>query len=126
MTGFDDLATVQLLFWILFGIALLGATGLGFMALRYRRQTGVLSADKMDLVRSLDEQRREESHAPPSLELWVAETSAPVLRPNAALRDLLGLEQARDTSLDALCAGLAPDSARSLEQAIVALLADGA
>jgi signal transduction histidine kinase len=125
MIGFDDLATVQLLFWILFGVTLLGATGLGFMALHYRRQASVLGADKMHLVRDLEEQRREESHAGPSLELWAAETSAPVLRPNAALRDLLGLEQARDTSLDALCAGLASESAQSLEQAIVSLLADG-
>jgi PAS domain S-box-containing protein len=125
MTGFDDLATVQLLFWILLGVTLLGAAGLGVLAYRFRRQAEILAADKIHLARDLEEQRRGEANIVPCLELWVGETSAPVLRPNAALKDLLGLGSAPDTSLDALCARLAPESAQSLEQAIVALLADG-
>jgi signal transduction histidine kinase/uncharacterized membrane-anchored protein YhcB (DUF1043 family) len=124
MTGFDDLETVQLLFWILLGVALLGGLALGALAFRFRRQADGLAADKLRLARDVEERRRKESDDPPSLELWVGESAAPALRPNASLKDLLGLSSLGDTSLDALCARLAPESAGDFEQAIVALLAE--
>ncbi len=125
MTGFDDLGTVQLLFWILLGVALLGVLAFGVLAFRFRRQADVLVAENMRLARDLAERRGRESDEPPSLEVWTGEASAPALRPNLSLKELLDLGPASDTSLDALRSRLAPDSAQRFEEAIVALLADG-
>ena len=91
MTGFDDLGTVQLLFWILLGVALLGVLAFGVLAFRFRRQADVLVAENMRLARDLAERRGRESDEPPSLEVWTGEASAPALRPNLSLKELLDL-----------------------------------